>query len=87
MKKALSIILVLVMLLGVMPMAMAEGAGSGVLQLRAAEDLDTLSPHSYKFTDTRIFLQMIGGITADIHTAGTASIFPLFFCRQIEPKL
>lgn len=61
MKKVLALLLAMVMLLSVMPVAFAEGEGSGTLHLVVSEDLDTLSPHSYKFTTTRIFLQMIGG--------------------------
>lgn len=61
MKKTLALLLALALLLGLVPAAMADELGTGTLKLVASDDLDTLSPHYYKFSTTRIFLQMIGG--------------------------
>ena len=61
MKKTLALLLALALLLGLVPAAMADDLGTGTLKLVASDDLDTLSPHYYKFSTTRTFLQMIGG--------------------------
>lgn len=45
----------------------ATDEGSGTLRLYAPEDLDTLNPHLYKSSDTRVFFQMVGGTLYRLH--------------------
>ncbi|MGI6687016.1 MAG: ABC transporter substrate-binding protein [Christensenellales bacterium] len=59
MKKAVSLLLAMMLLVGLMPLALAEGGGT--LKLVTSDDLETMNQHLYKFGNTRTFLQMVGG--------------------------